>query len=69
MATYTADSPEAIIEHFERLARNAEISRVGALTHREGHILLAEARTWRNAADMLRNTEFIGWPFSGKAAS
>ena len=55
--TYGAVSPEQIIELFEMKAKIALMSASEQLKVSAE----VEARTWREAADLLRRTEFVGW--------
>lgn len=60
MKLYSTTNPQAIINMFEIQAKAAE----GAATHksvRQRDLFKREAVTWRAAADILRNTEFVGW--------
>ena len=59
MAQYQASSLNDIADHFDKLARFANLRRVGVKTQREGHVLLAEANTWKQAASMLRDTKLV----------
>lgn len=59
---YRATNPQQIIDHFERMAKIAEVSSVGAAYGvQERALYKREAVTWQAAADILRQTEFIGW--------
>lgn len=59
---YNATNPQEIIDQFERMAKQAEVRSVGAaITQSERRASRREMVTWRAAADILRNTEFVGW--------
>lgn len=57
MATYTADSLAAIAAQFERQADVIGARGIASRLLRDKRELAAEARTWRSAAAMLRDTE------------
>jgi hypothetical protein len=58
---YSTTNPQAIIDVFEQRAKIADggVSRASTRAAKESY--RSEAITWRAAADILRNTEFVGW--------
>lgn len=57
---YSATNPQAIIDQFERRAKATE-DRAKHEPKLVARLCRAEGITWRAAADILRNTEFVGW--------
>ena len=54
--SYGAISPEQIIELFEMRAKLCEL-----MGNSVSPTYKTEATVWREAADLLRRTEFVGW--------
>lgn len=59
MANYTAKSLEDISGIFDELARRCDKSASNAQTKTIEVECKAEARTWRDAADILRHTKLV----------
>lgn len=59
--TYGAINPQQIIDLFEMRAKIAGGAANHATTQKDNALHTREAATWRTAADILRNTEFVGW--------
>ena len=61
MKLYSATSAHAVIEAFRRMEIEATKREAAAKTLRVAKFHKGEATAWRQAAEMLRNTEFVGW--------
>jgi hypothetical protein len=64
---YNAANPQQIIDVFEHNASNAERMARNQTKVKEHALYAREASTWRAAADILRNTEFVGWDLATAA--
>ena len=59
--TYGAINPQQIISLFEMRAKIADTQANAAHQQRSAAQWKTEAATWTAAADILANTEFVGW--------
>lgn len=59
MAEYQAESLASIAAHFRRNAASARTRAAHVITKRDQLALLAEARTWLEAASMLEATTLV----------
>lgn len=58
---YRVTSPQEIIDHFERRAEYARNNANQCREKQRKTPLIIEANTWKEAASILRDTEFVGW--------
>ena len=59
--TYQATTQQQIVDVFEMWANRAQAAVDSATTAKQKALERREATTWRCAADILRNTECVGW--------
>lgn len=58
---YKATSPEDLARFFDRMAVNEGNMEEIAATQRGKLICRSRAVAWRDAANLIRETEFVGW--------